>query len=771
MTTFPDFPTTLLKIASLFASPGLQASERRRFSGSDMRFNKFEERGKALFEIVYHALSLPPDSTVRRDLELHIAALGARLDALALHTATFGADDRQILWTLLGHDLAPGLGRTWGFWRLDEPIMPMLPGGHLWFLPRVQPQDAGRVILPIEVIAKWWRGLLEGSVERIWEHEEDDRHRTFQTWLSGRATPTPSKIEEWFSDDMKFDYRAEIGSPPLTRTVRILLLWARALEAGWKDLVGALSPGIDPTDPDPMRNKALQLVELFRLSHQLTVASGTQDPALADRAFRKAVPDWLAQGPFRQILPADGGSLAGSEEGARMLSLRFKGLTPGGALQDIFADAALNSPAELALDAAVLAERRQIEQCRDAALSAWRSDRPDRAARVEAALTQLRADPRAAEIEADILHIEALDALSKGEFGVAGKRLDRGLEICSRGAFGSIRLKIARLRLALSVAADAFNQNKCEAAFRVILRSIERTEAERWELWRAPREHTMRLAAVDFSAWFWESCVRPYPGVNIEHPLTESAPIFQAYFHLLSAGPDEAQVRKFIGDHKVLLRRKLRDVRGDTFFTMATKMAPSLADRMESMPSVSIDRSFGSPTSPQELAAMMRKTHHLLARMLPTDVLDARDYLGQTALMLTADRGNHDMLRILIEKRVDLDAQDTLGRTALHAAVKANSPECFHSLLIAGANPNLHTCEDKTPAVLAAELGRERIFRLRLAFATRPLLNEELRSAHERASLIERTYKKARVRYRQLGVKIGGRQAYREIMAVSNHDA
>lgn len=71
--------------------------------------------------------------------------------------------------------------------------------------------------------------------------------------------------------------------------------------------------------------------------------------------------------------------------------------------------------------------------------------------------------------EADILCLEALDRLSRGDFEAAGKILDHGMHVCATGSFGSARLDIARLSLGLSVAGNAFNQNEFEAAFRVIL--------------------------------------------------------------------------------------------------------------------------------------------------------------------------------------------------------------------------------------------------------------------------------------------------------------
>lgn len=767
MSAFPDFSTTLLKISSLFASPGWQHAERMRFAAMDLRLATYHERARQLLNNLTAALSLEPADELWHDFLIQLLRFGELLDARALHAASFGADARQVLWAL-GRDLAPGLGRTWGFWCLDEPIMPDLPGGDLWFLPHVHPDRSEALILPVEAVARWWRGLLDGPIDAIWQGEGDDRHRTFQTWLAGKATPDPRKIVEWYADDREFRYRLEVATPPETRTIRTLLLWARALEAAWKDLVSALTPDVAPDVADPMRNKALQLVELFRLAHHLTIASKASAPEEADALFQAAVPDWLARGAFRALLRTPEGRLPAAEECAVWLTEHFMSLVPGAPLEDIFRDAALDAPATPVPDVTVRADRAQLVASLNAGHAALHSVAPDRAALVEAALAEAQANPRAADMEADISYLSALDAVSKGDFDTARALLDRGLALCSGQGFGPVRLEMARLRLALSVAEEAFNQNRCEAAYRVLSRSIPPEQAERWLVGEAPWEHSMRLAAAELSQWFWQEALRPYPGAEIEAPLEENAAIFQAYATILYTGADEPQIRAFLADHKGVLKCKLRDVRGDTFFTMATKMVSYLTARLRAMPPIDDMHGSSSPTSPRELAASMLDTHHRVVRLLPTDVLNARDYLGQTALILAADRGDAELLEVLIARSVDLDAQDTLGRTALHAAARSNAPDCFRMLLEAGADPTRRTCEGKTPTILAAELGRERIFMHSLEHVRLKVTDEELREAYRFAAQNERQFKQIRAAYGKLGVKLGGRGAFREIMAATD---
>ncbi|MDP2081358.1 hypothetical protein [Pseudotabrizicola sp.] len=103
MTSLPNASQTLLKVASLFDSPGWQAAERTRFATLDMRFETLRLRGADLVTIICDALSMSPNSPLWHDFALHVSLLGKHLDAHAMHTSTFGADARQILWTLFGN--------------------------------------------------------------------------------------------------------------------------------------------------------------------------------------------------------------------------------------------------------------------------------------------------------------------------------------------------------------------------------------------------------------------------------------------------------------------------------------------------------------------------------------------------------------------------------------------------------------------------------------------------------------------------------------------
>ncbi len=62
----------------------------------------------------------------------------------------------------------------------------------------------------------------------------------------------------------------------------------------------------------------------------------------------------------------------------------------------------------------------------------------------------------------------------------------------------------------------------------------------------------------------------------------------------------------------------------------------------------------------------------------------------------------------LLSEGVNLNARDSKGQTALHAAIEAGDKETFHRLLEKGANPNL--CDDKGASVVHLAARQKDVF-------------------------------------------------------------
>ena len=758
----PTSNLALLYAVSLFCSPNWQNSERGRYATSEMRMEGEADRTLELLDLLRQSLGQEQSSVLWGGALEQAFRLGSSLDALELHTRTYSATPQQALWLLLAFDIMPALGRTWGFRCRYEAILPQMPQDNLWFLPHQDPTDPDRLILPVEAMLTWWLGQVEGPMDRFWDDAVDDRLRSFRNWKSGRTTPAISKIVEWFSDEHQFSYKSFDEVHLSTSQLRSLLLWARAIEQGYKDLVGFLTPGVEPNDADPMRNKALQLVELFRWSHEVTVATDHSNPALADQAFVKALPWWIKEGPFRLITPDQSGRLLTPEQVADFLSEIFRSMPRDDALTDVFDDTKLRSPAQMTFDGSLLGRRQRAQTAIDYCIEIRRSNDPDRQYRVAAGIAKLRQLPGIAEFEPDLAYLCALNALSTGNFDEARQHAEKALELCIARSVGPLKLEVARLNFSLAVAQDAFNRGSAERSFRILCKSVQPQVAGRWKLGKGPIDYSMRLAAAEHAAWFWGNIVRPYEGAEVQVPLQENSEIIRAYAALFFSGATEMELRSFIKQFRGTLKRKLSDVRGDTFFTVTSKMVPDLARRMRQMPAY-----LGSPKDPSELANAIAATHLKLTSLLPTDVLNARDYLKQTALMLAAERNDVDMVTALVDRRVDIDAQDVIGRTALHSAAKVGAARCFAVLLAAGANPTLQTFTGKTPAIFAAEFGRATIFEMRLACTAYQMVRSELKEAHKLAQYSAENFKAKRKAYAIQGYEIAGRQGFQRIAALA----
>lgn len=760
----PTSHSALLYAVSLFRVPGWQHSERRRYARSEMRLEGGTDRTLELLDILCRSLGQDraQSPTLWSDAIEQVLRLGNSLDALELHTRTYSATPQQALWVLLAFDIAPALGRTWCFWEQDEPLLPRMPEDDLWFLPHQDPASPDRLILPVETVLSWWLEQIDAPLDRLWGEYGDERRRTLDNWKSGRRTPAISRIMEWFSDDYQFSYKSSDEAHLSTAQLRSLLLWARAIEQAYKDLVGYLTPGVAPNDAEPIRNKALQLIELFRWSHEATVATAPRDPAKADQAFAEALPFWIKEGPFRVITPDRSGRLLAAEQVADFLTLIFKDLSYDGTLPDVFEDPKLRSPVQWEHDQALLEQRQISQEAIENVRVVWKGNDPGRQFQVAAGLAKLRKLPGIAEFEPDLECLCALHAISSDSFDEARQHAEKALELCLTRSIGPLKLDIAKLNFSLAVAQDAFNRASAERSFRILCKSVQPRDAARWKLGEGPIDYSMRLAAADHAAWFWGNIVRPYEGVEIEAPLQEDSKIIRAYAGLLFSGASEDEVRGFIKQLRGTLKRKMRNVRGDTFFTVTSKMVPDLVRVMRQMPTYS-----GIPKEPSELVKSVAATHLKLIRLLPTDVLDARDYLKQTALMLAAERKDVDMVRALAERHVDIDAQDAIGRTALHAAAKVGADRCFEILLAAGANPTLKTFSGKTPAIFAAEFGRATIFEMRLACTAYQMDRSELEEAHKLAQETAKNFKAKRKAYAAQGYEVAGRKGFQRIASLA----
>lgn len=74
---------------------------------------------------------------------------------------------------------------------------------------------------------------------------------------------------------------------------------------------------------------------------------------------------------------------------------------------------------------------------------------------------------------------------------------------------------------------------------------------------------------------------------------------------------------------------------------------------------------------------------------------------GATALMISSQRGFLEVTNLLVEKGADLDAADEVGKTALHLAIEGQHFGVVQGLLNAGASSTRRIADGRTPLHLA----------------------------------------------------------------------
>lgn len=104
-----------------------------------------------------------------------------------------------------------------------------------------------------------------------------------------------------------------------------------------------------------------------------------------------------------------------------------------------------------------------------------------------------------------------------------------------------------------------------------------------------------------------------------------------------------------------------------------------------------------------DLFRLILKGDHegVLKMIVNTTDLNAANRAGQPPIVLAANSGDLEMVKLLHEKGADLEASDRRGRTPLHAAAENGDIGLLAWLLDNGANPRARTITGDVPLMLA----------------------------------------------------------------------
>lgn len=525
---------------------------------------------------------------------------------------------------------------------------------------------------------------------------------------------------------------------PSMRIIRQRMLVARMVQDGYKRLVKFLCPGVDGTCADPIRNKVLQLIGLFHTVYNLTIAAWKngggheeQDvwfeerlapwdradlllsilPSLRPeqralmlaerltRAFIQMAPEC----PLEDLIPFDE-SMAGAVTQRRMsnlqlerdealrlekLTARVRTASPWRALQ---AEDSYAVVSQLVQDETLPAKTRmmslrRLRELADTSMEkagcvvielgfflnaepGYRTE--DVLQRVQALLDEIQAGkPGYEEWKAPLLRFRAKHQLMQNRFDEALTDFDEALDACLERSFGALRGEIARDAWATTIVQHGFKPREQEKYYRNMIAYGMFEE----------RLASFQDTAVWCEEFFWSDLYKPYPGFErVRRPaMQEFKVLFTETFGLIDTA-DWGGLREWMKRHAHEFRKtNLKDARRNSILLQWLKLMHHVES---SLPSFRFARDDRSNHIAGKMDLHLKNWRQAVRILLDTWPEQARiaDFKGQTPLMIVADNGDAELTRLLAPLS-DIDAQDYLGRTALHAAVTGCSAECASAIL------------------------------------------------------------------------------------------
>ena len=329
-------------------------------------------------------------------------------------------------------------------------------------------------------------------------------------------------------------------------------------------------------------------------------------------------------------------------------------------------------------------------------LNGERINRPkDSCELVQKLIDQVESSPAYHLWEAPFLQYKAKHLLSCNDFTSAGKLLREALNTVSQRGYGKLKGEVARDCLAVEVANQKLIPNNHERYYREMLAGGMVTGEDIPSI-----EDTARWA----SEYFWQTLYKPYPGFEVLKPRAEiaSKKIFDELSTLFDKG-DKEEVLAWIKKNRKILASSLPDVRGDSVLMLLIKLHRQSHSFLEligqTLPDVKQNKK-----SIQRVDYMLTnwcESLGLIAQHAPKQI-NIADFKGQTPLMLMAEYGDSQMVKVFLDAGADPDRQDYRGMTALHSAIKSGDNGCVDTLLDHPCAIDKVTIDDRTVLHTAA---------------------------------------------------------------------
>ncbi len=211
MSSLPLIEAILLEIRQSAGIQGYPTNKKDKFAKGQLSLDMHKVMGTETLEAIFDAFNLDPQMQI--DATFNLEEVGNAYKYIELNTWTFAADQRQIVWDMLGYFLVPGLARRVAFWNLPKPLDEGMPDGRFWYLPELIEQSGNpSLYMPVAQVVDWLLDLLGMPLEAFSDERSDSTdglheamRRSLYNWRS--ATPiSPDSIEKYFADNVQLSF-------------------------------------------------------------------------------------------------------------------------------------------------------------------------------------------------------------------------------------------------------------------------------------------------------------------------------------------------------------------------------------------------------------------------------------------------------------------------------------------------------------------------------------------------------------------------------------
>ena len=585
---------------------------------------------------------------------------------------------------------------------------------------------------------------------------------------------TLERLNEAFGSDASAEAQLELVgllrlryAKPDMATIRLRLKVARLVQDGYTRLLRYLCPGVENTCTDPQKNKLLQLIVLFEMVYNLTIEAWKNGASEKDenKWFEANLHPYYAEDLLLAIVPSR--FRTAYDELAHRLSQKFQSLTSEAPLEDFIPVSPERAPAIMERRIRVIEDERmefeKLQRLRERIRSAspWRAlqnednfwvisqvagddeMRLDVREMATQRMRELARTPgqRVAAICNELNRLQSLSAkqcptdiqtqvqrlldeaepyastnewrpvllmqrakhrLAQNDICGAHSDFKAALEVCSEQSCGGLRGEAAMNAWGADLTMNKLNRKDHDLYYRNMLGYMEYPQG-------VP---SFEDAATHCEEIFWAKLYQPYPGVE-RIGYGSSALAFIECFGLIEKANWDGLKNWLKTNSKNFRKKSLQEARCNSVLLQWMKLDEFMrcvsSRRAEVPPSIS--------SQMLEKIALHREHRRAAVKILLAawpEQVNLSDFKGQTPLMLAADKNDDVLAKIFLDAGADVNAQDYLGRTALHSAVTGRSPKCVTLILECLPNVSTHVSYGEGNTVLhtAVRMGHPECVRL-----------------------------------------------------------